>query len=64
MQTTGLSQLLLTPFQVHVARLAVLTSLIAPFGGLFASGVKRALGLKVRVLFSPMRLRERSDRMP
>lgn len=35
-----------TPFQLHIMTLAVLTSLIAPFGGLFASGIKRAIDIK------------------
>ena len=35
------------PVQVHALMLASFASLIAPFGGFFASGMKRAFGLKV-----------------
>lgn len=34
------------PVQIHVLSLAMFASLVAPFGGLFASGIKRAYGIK------------------
>jgi len=34
------------PFQFHIAALALFASLIAPFGGFFASGFKRAFKIK------------------
>ena len=34
------------PFQFHIAALAVFASVIAPFGGFFASGFKRAFKIK------------------
>lgn len=34
------------PFQIHVAVMAVFASLVAPFGGFFASGFKRAFNIK------------------
>lgn len=34
------------PFQFHSIVLAVFASLVAPFGGFFASGFKRAFGIK------------------
>lgn len=36
----------LSRFQLHTAVLALFASVIAPFGGFFASAVKRALGIK------------------
>ncbi|KAJ1949356.1 phosphatidate cytidylyltransferase, partial [Dispira parvispora] len=36
----------IAPFQYHVLALACFASLIAPFGGFFASGMKRALKVK------------------
>lgn len=33
-------------FQIHVAMMAVFASLVAPFGGFFASGFKRAFNIK------------------
>ncbi|CAG8738710.1 19840_t:CDS:2, partial [Racocetra persica] len=36
----------IAPFQWHVLFMACFASLIAPFGGFFASGVKRAFNLK------------------
>eukprot|EP00160_Parvularia_atlantis_P000010 Unigene10006_Nuclearia_a/m.30563 Unigene10006_Nuclearia_a/g.30563 ORF Unigene10006_Nuclearia_a/g.30563 Unigene10006_Nuclearia_a/m.30563 type:complete len:408 (-) Unigene10006_Nuclearia_a:311-1534(-) len=36
----------LAPFQLHAIMLAVFASLVAPFGGFFASGLKRAYGIK------------------
>jgi phosphatidate cytidylyltransferase len=36
------------PVQVHSLVLATFASLIAPFGGFFASGFKRGLNIKVR----------------
>lgn len=35
------------PFMVHAVSFAVFASLIAPFGGFFASGFKRAFEIKV-----------------
>ena len=35
-----------TPFQLHAIALAVFASLVAPFGGFFASGFKRAFNIK------------------
>ncbi|GAA5940087.1 hypothetical protein JCM3775_003276 [Rhodotorula graminis] len=34
------------PFQLHAVVLAVFASLVAPFGGFFASGFKRAFNIK------------------
>lgn len=34
------------PFQLHAIVLAVFASLVAPFGGFFASGFKRAFNIK------------------
>ena len=34
------------PFQFHIAAMAVFASIIAPFGGFFASGFKRAFKIK------------------
>ena len=34
------------PFQYHAVIISIYISLIGPFGGFFASGLKRALGLK------------------
>ena len=34
------------PFQVHVLVMATFASLVAPFGGFFASGFKRAFNIK------------------
>lgn len=34
------------PFQLHCIVLSVFASLIAPFGGFFASGFKRAFNIK------------------
>jgi len=34
------------PFQFHTAAMAVFASVIAPFGGFFASGFKRAFKIK------------------
>jgi len=36
------------PVLLHVLVMAVFASLIAPFGGFFASGLKRAFKIKVR----------------
>jgi len=36
----------ISPFQVHTAVLSLFASIIAPFGGFFASAVKRAFGIK------------------
>jgi len=38
--------LLVRPFQFHIAAMAVFASIIAPFGGFFASGFKRAFKIK------------------
>jgi len=35
-----------TPFQIHVLVMATFASLVAPFGGFFASGFKRAFNIK------------------
>ena len=35
------------PIQFHAAILSIFASLIAPFGGFFASGLKRGLQIKV-----------------
>ena len=40
----------ITPFQLHALVMSVFASLIAPFGGFFASGLKRAFKLKVQRL--------------
>jgi len=34
------------PFQLHALALSVFASLVAPFGGFFASGFKRAFDIK------------------
>jgi phosphatidate cytidylyltransferase len=34
------------PFQLHSIVLAIFASLVAPFGGFFASGFKRAFNIK------------------
>ena len=34
------------PFQLHCIVLAIFASLVAPFGGFFASGFKRAFNIK------------------
>lgn len=36
------------PVQVHCLFLAIVASVVAPFGGFFASGIKRAYAIKVR----------------
>ena len=35
-----------TPFQLHALAMATFASLVAPFGGFFASGFKRAFDIK------------------
>merc|ERR1712134_227496 len=40
------SQVAIRPFQFHIVALGVFASLIAPFGGFFASGFKRAFRIK------------------
>jgi len=40
------SQLWWTPFQLHCLVLAIFAGLVAPFGGFFASGFKRAFNVK------------------
>ena len=40
------------PVQWHALGLGYFASIIAPFGGLFASGFKRAFNIKVRNFFS------------
>ncbi|CAI5760051.1 unnamed protein product [Candida verbasci] len=42
----SLDQIIIKPIYFHTAVLATFTSLIAPFGGFFASGLKRAFGIK------------------
>jgi len=37
---------LISEFKVHCGVLAIFAALVAPFGGFFASGIKRAFGLK------------------
>ena|SRR3990167_6144932 len=37
---------------IHAVLLAIFSSLIAPFGGFFASGMKRAHNIKVALSFS------------
>ncbi|KAJ1549649.1 hypothetical protein HK405_006519 [Cladochytrium tenue] len=41
-----ISHISITPFQLHSVVMALFASLIAPFGGFFASGAKRAFKLK------------------
>jgi phosphatidate cytidylyltransferase len=45
-QTTILKSIVVYPIQLHAFILAAFASLIAPFGGFFASGVKRAFKIK------------------
>lgn len=40
------------PFQLHSVVMATFASLVAPFGGFFASGFKRAFGIKGAPSFS------------
>jgi hypothetical protein len=40
------------PVQWHALALGLFASIIAPFGGFFASGFKRAFKFKVRILFA------------
>ncbi|KAL1412707.1 phosphatidate cytidylyltransferase [Vanrija albida] len=42
----GTSAIPYVPFQLHVAVMATFASLVAPFGGFFASGFKRAFNIK------------------
>lgn len=42
----GLSQIELEPAQIHAGVIAAFAALIAPFGGFFASGLKRGLKIK------------------
>jgi len=42
----GWDHLNLYPFQLHTLALATFASIIAPFGGFFASGFKRAFKIK------------------
>uniref|UniRef100_A0A7S1XJJ7 Phosphatidate cytidylyltransferase n=1 Tax=Erythrolobus australicus TaxID=1077150 RepID=A0A7S1XJJ7_9RHOD len=44
--TLSLPTLKLAPIQLHALALALFASVIAPFGGFFASGLKRAFGVK------------------
>ena len=41
----GVDQLTLLPIQLHALALGLFASVVAPFGGFFASGIKRAYGL-------------------
>lgn len=41
----GIGQLTLLPVQLHALVLGLFASVVAPFGGFFASGIKRAYGL-------------------
>lgn len=43
---TGVDVITFMPVYFHVTMLATFASLIAPFGGFFASGLKRAFGIK------------------
>ena len=45
-ELTGYELITFKPFYFHAAILATFASLIAPFGGFFASGLKRAVGIK------------------
>lgn len=45
-EMTGVEIITFKPFYFHTAVLATFASLIAPFGGFFASGLKRAFGIK------------------
>ncbi|EMG46422.1 CDS1 Phosphatidate cytidylyltransferase [Candida maltosa Xu316] len=45
-ELTGWEIITFKPFYFHSAILATFASLIAPFGGFFASGLKRAFGIK------------------
>lgn len=45
-ELTGISVIVFKPIYFHSAVLATFASLIAPFGGFFASGLKRAFGIK------------------
>jgi phosphatidate cytidylyltransferase len=42
-------QIAILPVALHAFVLSIFSSLVAPFGGFFASGVKRAFKIKVRV---------------
>lgn len=42
----GISQVYLSPAQIHAGVIALFAALIAPFGGFFASGLKRGLKIK------------------
>jgi hypothetical protein len=46
----GYSQFYTSPAHIHVFVIATFASIIAPFGGFFASGVKRAFRIKVRII--------------
>lgn len=43
----GLFRLTLTVMQIHALILATFASIIGPFGGFFASGLKRSIKIKV-----------------
>ena len=43
----GYDEIYLRSSQIHGFVIAIFASLIAPFGGFFASGVKRAFRIKV-----------------
>ncbi|KAI9260690.1 cytidylyltransferase family-domain-containing protein [Phascolomyces articulosus] len=43
---TGWTEVWIAPIQIHALIMACFASLIAPFGGFFASGVKRAFNIK------------------
>ncbi|XP_065840615.1 phosphatidate cytidylyltransferase 2-like [Oscarella lobularis] len=43
---TGVSVVHMYPFQIHALVLGLFSSIIAPFGGFFASGFKRAFNIK------------------
>ncbi len=57
LQYFGLRSIVYTKFQLHACVFVIFASFIAPFGGFFASGFKRAFEIKVsisfRILFIP-----------
>ena len=47
LQYFGMTSIVLTKFQLHSCVFVMFASFIAPFGGFFASGFKRAFEIKV-----------------
>lgn len=45
----GLFKIPLTLIQIYALILAMFASIIGPFGGFFASGLKRSIGIKVKI---------------